>query len=226
MYRLYLDEVLYPVPPSKVTEKINNANKTYTLLNGEEINVLKNAQLTDISFEILLPNAEYPWATYENGFHTSAYYLELLEKLKTSKKHFQYVMSRELPDGTTLFDTDMSVTLEDYKVVEDTKNGFDVVVSINLKQYREYGTKAYIKKKGNKTIKKSNARQRKASKNAPSNKLPLTYTVVKGDSLWLIAKRYYGNGSKYTLIYKANKGKIKNANLIYPGQKLFIPKES
>ncbi|WP_294215528.1 phage tail protein [Pseudobutyrivibrio sp.] len=51
-----------------------------------------------------------------------------------------------------------------------------------------------------------------------------TYTVVKGDCLWNIAKKYYGKGSQYTKIYNANKSIIKNPNLIYPGQVLTIPK--
>lgn len=51
-----------------------------------------------------------------------------------------------------------------------------------------------------------------------------TYTVVKGDCLWKIASKFYGSGSQYTRIYNANKDKIKNPNLIYPGQVLTIPK--
>lgn len=50
-----------------------------------------------------------------------------------------------------------------------------------------------------------------------------SYTVVKGDCLWAIAKTFYGSGAKYTLIYNANKGIIKNPSLIYPGQILTIP---
>lgn len=50
-----------------------------------------------------------------------------------------------------------------------------------------------------------------------------TYTVVKGDCLWNIAKKFYGSGAKYTLIYNANRGIIKNPSLIYPGQVLTIP---
>lgn len=50
-----------------------------------------------------------------------------------------------------------------------------------------------------------------------------TYTVKKGDTLWGIAKKYYGKGSQYTKIYNANKDKIKNPNLIYPGQVIKIP---
>lgn len=51
-----------------------------------------------------------------------------------------------------------------------------------------------------------------------------SYVVVKGDCLWNIAKKFYGSGAQYTRIYNANKNKIKNPNLIYPGQVLIIPK--
>lgn len=51
-----------------------------------------------------------------------------------------------------------------------------------------------------------------------------TYTVVNGDCLWNIAMMFYGRGGQYTRIYNANKDKIKNPDLIYPGQVLIIPK--
>ena len=50
-----------------------------------------------------------------------------------------------------------------------------------------------------------------------------TYVVVKGDSLWRIAAKHLGSGAKWTTIYEANKGIIKNPNLIYVGQALMIP---
>jgi len=50
-----------------------------------------------------------------------------------------------------------------------------------------------------------------------------SYTVSKGDSLWKIAKVNLGNGSRWMEIYDANKGTIKNPNLIYVGQNLIIP---
>ena len=49
------------------------------------------------------------------------------------------------------------------------------------------------------------------------------HTVKKGDTLWAIAKKYYGNGAQYTKIYNANKSIIKNPDLIYVGQKFLIP---
>lgn len=49
------------------------------------------------------------------------------------------------------------------------------------------------------------------------------YTVVSGDSLSKIAKKYYGNAMKYPTIFEANKPMLKDPNLIYPGQVLRIP---
>jgi nucleoid-associated protein YgaU len=52
---------------------------------------------------------------------------------------------------------------------------------------------------------------------------PKTYTVVAGDSLWKIAKNELGDGSKWEKIYEANKDRIKNPDVIHPGQTLVIP---
>src|SRR5690606_17696998 len=52
------------------------------------------------------------------------------------------------------------------------------------------------------------------------------HTVVKGDTLTAIAKKYYGDASKYPEIFEANKPMLKDPNKIYPGQSLRIPPQS
>ena len=49
-----------------------------------------------------------------------------------------------------------------------------------------------------------------------------SYEVNKGDHLWGISGSSYGNPYKWPLIYKANSDKIKDADLIFPGQVLDI----
>lgn len=49
------------------------------------------------------------------------------------------------------------------------------------------------------------------------------HTVVSGDNLSKIAKKYYGNANKYPVIFEANKPMLKDPDLIYPGQVLRIP---
>ncbi|WP_373767099.1 peptidoglycan-binding protein LysM [Glaesserella sp.] len=50
------------------------------------------------------------------------------------------------------------------------------------------------------------------------------YVIQKGDTLWKIAEKAYGNGAKYKAIVDANKEVIKHEDKIFPGQKIRIPK--
>ena len=119
---------------------IANQNSTYVLIDQGEINLLKRAGLTEIEFECLLPQVQYPFAVYVGGFKPAAYYLEQLEQLKVGRKPFQFIVSRVLPSGKVLFSNNIKVSLEDYTISESADNGFDVTVKIRLKQYRDYGT--------------------------------------------------------------------------------------
>lgn len=47
--------------------------------------------------------------------------------------------------------------------------------------------------------------------------------IRKGDNLWRISRRLYGDGFRYTTIYQANQGQIRNPDLIYPGQVFLTP---
>lgn len=51
-----------------------------------------------------------------------------------------------------------------------------------------------------------------------------SYVVQRGNCLWLIARRIYGEGIRYTAIYRANRGQIRDPDLIYPGQQFTLPK--
>ena len=57
----------------------------------------------------------------------------------------------------------------------------------------------------------------------PSSGSTINYTVVEGDTLWSIAKKFLGAGTKYGLIMTAND---LTSDLIYPGQVLKIPQDN
>lgn len=244
-YYVYVGDCLLPITPEKLEIKINNKNETLVLINEGEINILKKAGLTDIEFECIIPQVEYPFAVYEGGFQKAAVYLEQFETLKIDNEPFQFIVTRTLPNGEVLFSTNIKISMENYTITEDSKNGFDVVVKISLKQYRDYGTKTVkikkpSKKKTTKTstkknkkktttkkktvVKKKKTRPKSTTSKKHKTKKSKSYTVKKGDCLYAIARKFYGSGSKWKKIYKANKKKIgSNPNLIYPGQKLKIP---
>lgn len=237
-YEFYLDKMLLPVAPSKVQTKIQNQNKTITLINEGEVNLIKAPGLTEISFDALLPMHDYPFARYQkinalesrkysnkaslfktsnsqgtnSGFMYPNYYLDGLESLKVNMKPFYFKIVRN-----DMFGTNILVTLEDYSIIEDAKDGSDFTVSIKLKQYVEYGTtkKTYLQgtgiKKSNKTTKKTTTKDTSGTQ---------YYTVKKGDTMWAIAKKYLGDGSKCWNLAKLNG--LKNPNMIKIGQKLKI----
>jgi hypothetical protein len=217
------------VAPGKLAVKINGRNKTVTLINDGEINILKQAGLTDISFTALLPNAAYPFAA---GTRAAAV-LDELERLKNRVDDkgrflpFQFKVNRRLPGGDILFDQDFTVSLEAYKINEEAGNGFDVSVDISLRQYKSYGTKFVEAKQDAAGQVTAAVEQTRAADDPPERD---AYTVVKGDCLWAIAKKYLGDGSRYTEIYELNKAAIDARNsgtgntryTIYPGQVLQI----
>lgn len=219
MYSFFIDGMELPIAPQKLTVKIKGNNKTLTLINEGDINFLRAPGLTEITFDAVLPMlGQYSFA---NGYRRPDSYLSKLESLMTGKEPFRFLVSRVSPSGRLLYDTNMKVSLENYTVTEDATKGPDVTVSITLKQYISYSTKTVTVVKP-KPEKKPVVQQKKKRETSSAPKVK-TYTVKSGDCLWNIAKKYYGNGAQYTKIYNANKGKIKNPNLIYPGQVLTIP---
>jgi len=109
--------------------------------------------------------------------------------------------------------TNVLITSIDKKQNSKIANGF--AFTINLKEIRIAKSSVVRKKK------KSGGTKGKKSSKATSSKKRY-YTVRDGDNLWNIAKKYYGKPD-YRTIYRANSSKIKNVNLIYPGQRFLIP---
>ena len=151
MYSFFFDDMQLPVTPSKLSVKIKGNNKTLTLVNEGDINFLRSPGLTEISFEMLLPMLEQ--YSFASEYHQPDYYLGILESYMTEKKPFRFIVSRVSPSGDKLYDTNMKVSLEDYTVSEDATDGFDVTVSINLKQYIDYATKKVTVTKPNNSSK-------------------------------------------------------------------------
>ena len=223
-YKCYLDGVLMPETPAKLSLKIKGKNKTLDLLNEGEINFLRTPGLTEITLPLTFPML--------TASRRPEYYLNILERLVAGRKPTQFIMTRTTPNGRLLFDTNIKVSVEDYSIAESATNGLDLSVEVKLKQYRDYSTKtikveteakkttAAVTQQTQQTKKTATVTTDRAATTAPK---ATTYTVKKGDTLWGISKKYLGNGAKYNLIFNANKGKIKNPNLIYVGQVLTIP---
>lgn len=223
MYLVYIGSMLCPVTPSKMQTKITGTNKVITLINEGQVNLIKSAGLTEISFELLLPNSQYSFAVYKNGFVNAEYYLSFLEDIKLRKQPLSIMCVRKGADGKPLYHNSMSVSLEDYTISESAADGTDVRVQVRFKQYRDFGTKTYKVQNGKAVL--SQRPRNTASSPAPKS-VSKTYTVQNGDSLFSIAKYFYGNGNwdNQCKIINANKNKIVGQNAVKVGTVLTIPK--
>lgn len=229
-----MDGVLLPVTPSSLTIKVANQNKTVTLINEGEINILKLLGLSKISFSALLPNQPYPFAQYSNGYQGAQYFLSKFETLKTGCAPFLFEVIRTNDSGTVLMDSQpMMVSLEEYQLDEDAEEyGTDVMAKIELKQYRPYGTKTITFQKNETAATTATVTEKRDTSTKPKE---TTYTVVSGDNLWDIARIKLGDGSRSSEIYQLNKDTIEavakkygrssssNGWWIYPGTVLRLP---
>lgn len=194
-YKMFLDSLMMPICPGKVTVKVNSQNKTMNLLNGEEINLLKVPGLSDVSFELLLPHRAYPFSSPIVLPISS--YLSHLEQLKNRNTGFQWILVRTKPHGGMLHYTNMTVSLESYQIVDDASEGMDTTVQVELKQWRSYGTKtADVTRAEDGSLTASVTTDRPA----PSAPTFSDYVTKAGDTLWNIAKQLTGDGENWQSI--------------------------
>lgn len=216
-YEVYLDDRRLPIPPKKIPIKYPGQNKKTNLISGEEINMIGLPGLAEISLDFILPRMHYPSAVWDGSVEGADALVEHLKDLMQAGRPFSFIVIR--PVGGKPEDTNMNVTIEDLKVSDDVSEGVDLAVSLTLKEYRPYGAKRVNIIQ----IREGAAATREGEKREGEPEKTSAYTVVKGDCLWLIAKRLLGNGSRWQEIYDLNRSRISNPNLIYPGQVLTIP---
>ena len=109
--------------------EIKGKNKTIDLLNEGEINFLKTPGLSKITLPLMLPML--------TGDKRPDYYLGLFEKTMVNRETTRLKLIRSTPDGLPLFDTDLKVSIENYKIKEDAEEGLDMFVDVELLQYRD-----------------------------------------------------------------------------------------
>ena len=137
-YQFYMNKILLPIPPETLTILSPNRNEVVELIDGSQINILKEPGLKEIQFEITIPQVEYPFAVYQRGlkFRNPEIFIKEFEALKKSKKPFQFIINRYVPrieSGNKInssFSTNLKVSLEEFQHVEDANNGFDLKYSI------------------------------------------------------------------------------------------------
>lgn len=209
-YNAEKEKIQLPVLPESFQVENGSNNDTVNVAGLGEIVIMQSRPALKFSFSSFFPAATFP------GIQVSKITkpLTLVEKINTWK-----ASTTPVHFICTAIGIDLYCTIESFKYEEDGGDPGTYQYSITFKEYREISTRQVTV-----NVKTTVASVTKTETRVDSTSTPKTYTVVKGDCLWNIAKKFYGSGSKYTVIYNANKSVIgSNPNLIYPGQVLTIP---
>lgn len=196
-------EIPLPVTPPSYSWSFGNQVETVYLDQGGEINLPGEAVLGRTTLECLLPAQRYPFCNHGAVINPD-YYLSIFRGWAAAGTPVRFLVS-----GTSLNE---QVLVESVEMGEQDGTN-DVYASITLRGYRA-PTTSVLPVSGTGNTSRPSAAATSTSK---------TYTVVSGDTLWGIAQRFYGNPYKYTVIFDANRERIKNPNLIFPGWVLTIP---
>ena len=177
-----------------------------------EVTVIQDSEAASIKFSSFFPKHYFSGCDYKHIPDPLSAVNTILE-LKNSGKPVRFTITGGM-------NVSMYVTIDKFETEEQGGDLETIHYSITLKEYREVTIRQI----------KVSVSTKKATISAPVSRTDTapsggqTYTVVKGDCLWNISKKFYGSGAKYTIIYNANKSVIGgNPNLIYPGQVLTIP---
>ena len=204
------EKLRIPVLPEKFGVSIGSKNSTVDVVGLGEIVIKQSRPAYQFSFSSFFPAQSFP------GLMVSSITppLDCVEKIKSwieSDKPIHLII--------TDVDVDVYCTIEKLSYYEQGGDVGTIYYDMTVKEYREVTVRKVTvdTPTATATIEKTETR-------VDNTTTPQTYTVKNGDCLWNIAKKFYGNGAKYTVIYNANKNVIgNNPNLIYAGQVLAIP---
>jgi LysM repeat protein len=215
------DNMVYklPVNPEQIDTSSVQAIEKYEILKLGQIAIPTHMELSEYSFEVELPKEAYHYVETSGDFKDADFYLNLFMEWRDSLEPVRFIASNGIGD-----DINTLALIESLDIVEKAGEECDKYVSFQLLEYREFGKKfMVVEEVQSLSTGTTKAKKVKVDKEQSNPKNNGSYTVQQSDTLWAIAKKYYGNGAKYTKIADANKDKIKNPSLIYPGQKLVIP---
>ncbi|MEJ3717119.1 LysM peptidoglycan-binding domain-containing protein [Paenibacillus polymyxa] len=216
-----------PVNPEELSIKEAGDGSTYKIVGGDEINAIQSRKLTEISFSSFLPGQLYPFVNGDELLPIPEY-IALITKWMDTKRPIRFIYSaisfdpgaQKSPQEIAI---NMPVTIEEFewKPVAGTS---DIEYTITFKKYIFYNAvQAKVKQTTTKTgAKKTTTTKAKAKR--PNEKVkPKTVKVKAGDTLWIIAKKNLGDGSRYKEIQILNKITNAQAKRLKVGQVLRLP---
>lgn len=201
----------FPVLPEKIQVDSQGDHTTTSVIGVGEVLTLGGATLQTISFESHFPSREAPYVSTLSN--TPMDCVSFIESAQSSG----LPLTLQLSGGA--LEISQTVGIERFTYYEQGGDVGDVYFSLTLRQWRLHSAKTLTFTSDDVAVEDTTA-----TRTEPEVESNVYYTVVSGDCLWTIAKKHYGDATRWGDIYEANQSVIgSNPNLIYPGQELLLP---
>jgi len=196
-----------PVNPPELTIRHRGNNQRTEVVKLGEINILRDAKLSELSFRCLLPGDDYyPFITghWRPPAEIARYFRGAMDG--------QHTLRLAISD----FNINMRLSVEDVSEQRVAGDHDSVLCTLTFLEYRGHGARTLV------IPATAAATPSVAPAPRPSDKPQVgSYTIRPGDTLWAIAQRELGNGSRHPEIARLNS--IANPNLIFPGVTIKLP---
>lgn len=212
-YNNHQEAFTLPINPQEFEFTEAQNNQRITLLNIGEALLIGNRGLVSGTLSSFFPSPKSPFARLASMEPME--YIAMLKKWKDSGQ----------PHPSDHSDCDFNLAMGiDNLSTHHREGDEDVYFSLTLTEYRFLNIPVVQTTATAKLANGLKDRPNSSDMGGGSGTTNArTHLVKSGETLWGIAKKYYGNGAQYRKIFQANTDILKNPNLIYAGQKLVIP---
>ena len=210
------DKIRFPVVPPSIGVNRSNNIDTESVIKLGEVPIFNGTSLKTIEFTSFFPNQEYSFCDY-TGFMKPYEFSEKIQKWMYEGKPLRVIVT-DSP-------TNMQCLIQQFDTVEQDGTR-DLYFTLNLLEYRPIEVPNLSNSNTSSNSNNTQNTSRPNEVNTNSNNQQKTHKVVKGDTLYDIAKKHYGNGNLYTKIKEANKTKypsLAKNNIIQVKWELIIP---
>ena len=210
------DKIRFPVVPPSIGVNRSNNIDTESVIKLGEVPIFNGTSLKTIELTSFFPNQEYSFCDY-TGFMKPYEFSEKIQKWMHEGKPLRVIVT-DSP-------TNMQCLIQQFDTVEQDGTR-DLYFTLNLLEYRPIEVPNLSSSNTSSNSNNTQNTSRPSETNTNSNNQQKTHKVVKGDTLYDIAKKYYGNGNLYPKIKEANKTKypsLAKNNIIQVKWELIIP---
>lgn len=198
-----------PVNPESISYESPYGINTVTIASLGEVAVVGERNLKRVSFSSFFPRDYNPSYCEYDGFLSPWEWVEQIEYWRDTRLNVRLIIG-----GTPI---SIPVFVEEFTLEPERAGAVgDVYYTLTLVEYRPTKAKQIVTD-GKAPVPVAVV----ASINAPSR--PKTHTAVFSDTLWSVAKKYYGDGARQNDIYEANKDVIGKSRILRTGMVLRLP---